>query len=319
MCIEKSSILFLEPVLKETVWGGERLHSDYGYKMTGNNIGECWGIAANPAGDTRVREGRFKGKTLSELWREDRYLFGNIPGGCFPLLVKLIDARENLSIQVHPDDAYAAKHENGSLGKTECWYVLECEENASLVIGHNAESEKKMADMIKRGQWEKFIRRIPVKKGDFIQIEPGTIHAITAGTLLLETQENSDVTYRVYDYGRLMNGRPRELHIEKSMDVVTVPAGRMEGMRKETAGLSPNQWHRLIACKYYEVYKLALAGSLSFEQNHPFLNISVTEGEGTIDGQIIKKGDNFILPAGYGEAELSGKMELIASAVNTAA
>lgn len=312
----KRPIIYLKPVLKEMIWGGSRLKSDFGYAIPGEDTGECWGISAHPNGDDTVEEDIFAGMTLSQLWKEQPYLFGNLDMDRFPLLIKIIDAKDNLSIQVHPDDAYAKAHENGSLGKTECWYIIDCPQGAELVIGHHARTREELEAMIREGRWDDFIRRIPIRKGDFIQIDPGTVHAITKGCLILETQQNSDITYRVYDYGRLTDGKPRELHIEKSIDVITVPAKSVEDSVKHLDGLVENVWHELISCDYYRVFKLNLNGTLSFVQTHPFLNMSVIEGSGIINGQAVKKGDHFILPAEYGEALLQGEMELIASSVN---
>lgn len=307
--------LFLQPQLKENIWGGNRLHTDYGYEIPGSHTGECWGISAHPNGDCTVKEGIYKGKKLSELWNEQRSLFGNLPGEQFPLLVKIIDARDDLSIQVHPNDAYAAAHENGSLGKTECWYILDCPKDAQLVVGHHARTKQELEQMIEQGKWEQLIRRIPIQKGDFIQIEPGTVHAITAGCLILETQQSSDVTYRVYDYGRLTDGKPRQLHIPQSIDVITVPAKSTGDSVKNLSALAENEWHEVIACPYYQMFLLHVNGTYAFEQNYPFLNISVLEGSGQLDGHALQKGDHLILPAGYGMARLSGNVELIASTV----
>lgn len=306
-------ILFLEPVLKEMVWGGSRLGTDFGYRIPGTETGECWGISAHPNGDDPVEDNRFVGKTLSELWRDDRYLFGDLDLDRFPLLIKVIDAKDNLSIQVHPDDNYARAHENGSLGKTECWYILDCPQGAELVIGHNANTKEELEAMIRNGQWDDFIRRLPVKKGDFIQIEPGTVHAITRGCMILETQQNSDITYRVYDYGRLTDGKPRELHVEKSIDVIQVPAKPAESCVKSVRDLPENRWVELIACDCYQVFKMNLNGRAAFDQKYPFFNVSVIDGCGIINGQVIKKGDHFILPDKFGIVELTGEMELIAS------
>lgn len=311
----QQQVLFLKPELKENIWGGSRLKTDYGYEIPSGHTGECWGISAHPNGDDTIREGAFAGKKLSELWQEHRELFGNLEGDQFPLLVKIIDARDDLSIQVHPDDAYAAANENGSLGKTECWYILDCPEGAELVVGHNARTREELAYMIHQGRWEEFIRRIPIRKGDFIQIDPGTVHAITAGCLILETQQSSDVTYRVYDYNRLTDGKPRQLHIAQSIDVITVPAKSADDSVKNLSDLAENEWHEVIACPYYRVFKLNLMGTYAFEQKYPFLNVSVLEGSGTINGQNLKKGDHFILPAGYGTVQLQGEMEWIASTV----
>lgn len=306
--------LFLTPVMKETIWGGEKLWSEYGYGELGKKFGECWAISAHPNGDCVVREGAYQGRTLSELWRDEPQLFGNRPEKTFPLLVKVIDANDDLSIQVHPDDAYAAEHENGSYGKTECWYILDCKEDASLVIGHNARTRQELTEMVEQGRWDELIRVVPVKKGDFIQINPGTIHAIKGGIVLLETQQSSDVTYRVYDYGRLMNGKPRELHVKQSLDVITVPSAPME--EKDGGAFPKNKLCPLISCDYYRVWKLALTDRFSMEQEYPFLLMSVTEGELLMNGQFLHKGDHLILPAEYGKVDLLGNAEVIFSTVN---
>lgn len=304
----------LQPVLKEMIWGGSRLGSDFGYQIPGDDTGECWGISAHPNGDAVIKDGIYSGMNLSAVWEEHRELFGNTQGQ-FPLLIKIIDAKDNLSIQVHPDDRYAFSNENHSLGKTECWYILDCPEDARLVVGHNAKSKEELTAMIQEGRWEELIRYVPIHKGDFIQIEPGTIHAITSGCLILETQQNSDITYRVYDYGRLSDGKPRELHVDKSIDVITVPAKSVEDSVKHCADTPKNEWQQLISCEYYTVWKLNLDGTVSFEQSHPFLNMSVTDGCGIINSQVMQKGDHLIFPADYGTITLTGEMEIIASAV----
>ncbi len=307
-------ILFLDPVCTHNIWGGNRLREQFRYSVEGDDIGECWGISAHPNGDGSIRNGAYKGWKLSALWDEHPELFGYLGYDRFPLLIKIIDAKDDLSIQVHPDDAYAKEHENGSLGKTECWYVLDCPENAALVIGHHAQSKEELKAMIREGRWSEFIREIPVKRGDFIQINPGTVHAIKGGFLILETQQNSDITYRVYDYDRLSNGKPRELHINQSVDVITVPADPAEKSVVSLSGAEKkNQLKELYSCEYYSVFRMELDGQAQFEQTYPFLNVSVTDGSGTICGQQVKKGDHMIIPYRFGTVELQGKMELIAS------
>lgn len=308
-------ILFLNPVFKEMIWGGNQLAEKFGYEIPSDKTGECWAVSAHPNGDCTVREGEYAGRKLSELFKEEPELFGNLPLDRFPLLIKIIDAKADLSIQVHPDDAYAKVHENGSLGKTECWYILDCPEDATLVIGHNAGSREELKEMIDQKRWSELIREVPVKKGDFIQINPGTVHAIKGGLMILETQQNSDITYRVYDYDRLSNGKPRELHVQQSIDVITVPAPSAEDSVSHAADLPANTMNELIACDYYKVYKLTVTEPVSFEQEHPFLIMSVIEGEGLVNGQMIRKGDHFILPSGFGKVELQGDMTLIASSV----
>lgn len=309
-------IIFLNPVFKQMLWGGNQLRSSFGYDIPGDDTGECWAVSAHPNGDCTVKEGIYEGMPLSQLWVKHPELFGNPKTDRFPLLVKIIDARDDLSIQVHPDDTYAGEHENGSLGKTECWYILNCPEGATLVAGHNAGTRQELAEMIHQGRWSDLIREIPVKKGDFIQINPGTVHAIKGGMMILETQQNSDITYRVYDYDRLTDGKPRQLHVEQSIDVITVPALSAKDSVKEAAYLPENTMNELISCDYYRVWKLEVAGGFSFEQEYPFLIMSVTDGEGTVNGKDVKKGDHFILPQGFGKVDLQGKMQLIASTAN---
>ncbi len=310
---KQRSILFLNPVFKQMLWGGNQLREQFGYEIQGEDTGECWAISAHPNGDCVVKEGPYQGKSLSQLWKEQPELFGNLPMDRFPLLIKIIDAKDDLSIQVHPNDAYAKEHENGSLGKTECWYILDCTEDATLVVGHNAKNRDELKQMIDQGNFKELIREVPIKKGDFIQINPGTVHAIKGGMVILETQQNSDITYRVYDYDRLTNGQPRQLHVQQSIDVITVPAASVENSIKSAAHTPENEMVELISCDYYTVWKLHVTKPFILKQDKPFMNMSVIEGQGLVNGQLIQKGDHFILPAGIGEVDLRGDMQLIAS------
>lgn len=309
-----AELLFLQPVFKEMIWGGNRLASDFGYEIPSDHTGECWAVSAHDNGDCTVMNGVYAGKKLSELWKNNHELFGNATGDRFPLLIKIIDAKADLSIQVHPDDAYAMKNENGSYGKTECWYILDCEKDTNIVIGHNAKDKEELKGMINNKEWNQLIRQIPIKKGDFFQITPGTVHAIKAGTLILETQQNSDITYRLYDYDRLQNGKPRELHINKSIDVIKCP---YEGQSVEykTTELENATVTELVQCEFYTVDKIDVKDKQQFTTNAPFLIASVIEGEGSIDGTKVKKGDHFILPNGYKTFTLEGRLSLITSYV----
>lgn len=315
MSKEGRELLFLDPVCTHNIWGGSKLREVFGYPVEGDDLGECWGISAHPEGDGTVRSGAYEGCKLSELWEKHPELFGNLDYDRYPLLTKIIDAQDDLSIQVHPDDVYAKEHENGSLGKTECWYIMDCKENATLVIGHNAKNKEELEEMVHGGKWQELIREIPIRKGDFIQIDPGTVHAIKADTLILETQQNSAITYRLYDYGRLQNGKSRELHIDKSLDVITVPAKSAEDSVKSISELPENRLNQIYTCEKYTIFKMDVNGSASFEQNCPFLAASVLEGEGTVDGAEVRRGDHFIIPAGYGTVEMTGRMSLILSTV----
>ena len=307
-------MIFLQPVFKEVLWGGNKLRTMFGYSIPSDHTGEGWMISAHPKGDCCITEGTYKGKTLSWLWENHRELFGGLAGDVFPLLVKIIDAKEHLSIQVHPDDAYAAAHENGALGKTECWYVLDCEPDSTIVVGHNAKTKEELKSMIDEKRWMELIRIRPLHKGDFFQINPGTVHAIRRGTLILETQQNSDITYRLYDYDRLQDGKPRELHIDKSLDVIRCPHRDVPVGGEQTEGDGFSR-RCLISCPCYCVEKWDIRTSACLSQGYPFLIVDVLEGEGTADGHPIRKGDHFILPNGYGSCTLSGTLSLITSHV----
>lgn len=305
-------LLFLNPIFKERLWGGTRLKTEYHYNISTEHTGECWAISAHPEGDCTVANGSFKGIRLSELWNTHKELFGYVSGQQFPLLVKIIDAKEDLSIQVHPDDAYAKANEEGACGKTECWYILDCTATGSIIIGHHANSKEELRQMIEEGHYDELLNSVAIHKGDFLQIPPGTLHSIKAGTLLLETQQNCDITYRVYDYNRVQNGKPRELQVQKSLDVITCPYQAVVPQhhlsRTESYDLE-----ELIHCDCYTVKRLMLHGKAEFAQRKPFFLCSVTEGCGTLDGVNLTKGSHFIIPYDYGSFQLAGNLEMIVS------
>lgn len=183
------------------------------------------------------------------------------------------------------------------------------------MIGHNAKTREELADMIHQGRWQEFIREIPVKKGDFIQIDPGTVHAIKGGLLILETQQNSDITYRVYDYDRLSNGKPRQLHVEQSIDVITVPAKSAEDSILSAADLPVNCLCELYHCAYYHIYKLTVDDRFVFVPDAPFMLATVLSGDGIVNSQPVKKGDHFLVPKGVKRLEFTGRMEFILSSI----
>lgn len=310
-----AELLFLQPVFKQAVWGGKKLEECFGYEIPSAATGECWAVSAHPNGDCIVSGGIYGGESLSRLWSSHPELFGNEDGRLgdqFPLLVKIIDAQDDLSIQVHPGDAYAKEHENGSLGKTECWYVLDCTPGASIVIGHHAESREELEQMTEEKRWKDLIREVPVKKGDFFQISPGCVHAIKAGTLILETQQSSDITYRMYDYDRMWNGSLRDLHTRQCMDVINVPFVPVQDQTNRLETRDVDKEH-LVTCDYYTVEKYDIHGTWNHKFQGAFTNVSVLEGEGTIDGVPLKKGTHFIIPFGYNICEIKGQLSLICS------
>ncbi|MGX1901877.1 mannose-6-phosphate isomerase, class I [Thermolongibacillus altinsuensis] len=309
--------IFLRPVFQERIWGGTKLRDLYGYDIPSEQTGECWAISAHPNGQSVVCSGKFEGMTLGQLWDEHRELFGHYDSDRFPLLTKILDANDDLSVQVHPDDEYARTYENGELGKTECWYVIDCEEGAEIIFGHNARTKEELVEMIEKGQWDKLLRRVKVKPGDFFYVPSGTIHALCSGLLILETQQSSDTTYRVYDYGRRdKNGNLRELHLDKAIDVTTVPhvQTQVEPTVVKTAGATITTF---VESEYFTVYKWDVHEHLELEQDQPFMLVSVIDGEGTIiteEGEWkIRKGDHLILPYQLGTFQVKGTAQMIVS------
>ena len=307
--------IFLEPVFKERIWGGTALQAKFNYSIPSDKTGECWAISAHPHGQSVVRAGEFAGLTLGELWKNHRELFGHAQGDAFPLLTKILDANADLSVQVHPDDEYAGKNEQGELGKTECWYIIDCAEDAELIYGHTAGSREELQAMIVNGNWDQLLRKVKIKPGDFFFVPSGTVHALGAGTLVLETQQSSDTTYRVYDYDRKDDkGNTRELHIAKAIEVTCAPHidPVFETEMIQQPGLNITKF---IESPFFSVQKWVLNGAATATQNHDFLLVSVIDRNGEIATRErtypFQKGEHFILPYGLGEFDLRGNAELI--------
>lgn len=316
-------LIFLKPVFHEKIWGGRKLADDWGYRIPDGPIGECWAISAHPNGDCRIDGSEYDGKYLSELWKENREVFGTVPDGRggeakqFPLLIKILDAQDDLSVQVHPDDAYAAAHEDGSLGKKECWYVLGCKEGGTIIVGQKAKDAAEFRQMVDEGRWSDLLNEVPIHEGDFFQIDPGTIHAIKGGTVILETQQSSDVTYRVYDYDRKQaDGTTRPLHLEQSVECVDFSQEPIESGAVTTPIIGGIQ--HLADTDRYIVDLVRIDGEKVFSAIPTFRCVSVIDGEGTVAGAKVRKGDHFIIPAAFGDVDCSGKMKLIVSRVPTA-
>ena len=310
--------LFLKSQMHEKIWGGTKLHDVFGYEIPSKTTGEYWAISAHPNGVSTIANGRYKGYGLDQLYREEKALFGNPKSEVFPLLTKILDANDWLSVQVHPDDTYALEHE-GEHGKTECWYVIAADEGAEIIYGHNAKSKEELAQMITAGDWEHLLTKIPVKAGDIFYVPSGTMHAIGKGILILETQQSSDTTYRVYDFDRKdASGKTRDLHLKQSIDVLTIgkpanstPARVISGNLDLTT---------LVSNAFFTVYKWQISGQVDFKRTAPYLLLSVLEGQGqlVIEGTSypIKKGNHFILPNDVNSWELTGELTLIVSHPN---
>ena len=311
-----SEPLFLQSVMQEKIWGGTKLRDEFGYKIPSDKVGEYWAISAHPHGVSTIKNGRFAGMGLDQLYAEHRELFGNSSEPVFPLLTKILDANDWLSVQVHPDNHYAMEHE-GELGKTECWYVIAADEGAEIIYGHNAKSREELRQQIEKKEWDKLLTKVPVKAGDFFYVPSGTMHAIGSGILILETQQSSDTTYRVYDFDRKDDeGNLRELHLEKSIDVLNI--GAPANSRPVTVKADDLTSTLLVASDFFAVYKWEVSGKVDIEKTAAYLLVSVLAGRGvlTVDGETypIAKGDHFILPSDVEEWTFEGKdLEMIVS------
>lgn len=312
------AILKLKPSCKDYLWGGTRLKTEFGKEYDGDPLAETWELSCHPDGPSYIVNGEYAGKTLSEyIGIHGKDVTGTHCMGYeqFPVLIKFIDAKKDLSIQVHPDDEYALKNE-GQYGKTEMWYVVDCEEGASLFYGFSKEvSEEEFEERIRNNTLPEVLNKVEIHKGDVLFIEPGTIHAIGSGSLIAEIQQNSNVTYRVYDYGRKgADGKERELHVDKALQVTKrtpVAAGKDFGSH-------------VVTCKYFTVDKIVLDGQkrkklIGEADETSFVSVLVLSGTGkvTVNGETmdVKKGDSVFITAGSGEYELEGAFEALMTTV----
>lgn len=312
------ALLKLRPSYKDYLWGGHRLVEKYNKEFDGDILAESWELSCHPDGPSYVVNGSYAGKTLQEyIDLEGKKVLGN---NCqkfeeFPILAKFIDAKDNLSIQVHPDNEYALKNE-GQYGKTEMWYIMDCEEGAFLYYGFKKEvSKEEFKERIKTDTLLEVLNAVPVQKGDVLFIEAGTIHAIGKGIVIAEIQQNSNVTYRVYDFGRVgKDGKKRELHIDKAVEVTN----RVPISRKNTC------YPHIASCDYFTVDCLNMDGKLMSSMKgsvgeESFASILIMEGEGIIScgGETIpyRKGDSFFMSAGSGEYEINGECEALITTV----
>ncbi|SFO22054.1 mannose-6-phosphate isomerase [Pseudobutyrivibrio sp. UC1225] len=321
----------LKPAAKDYLWGGNRLNEEFAKEIDAEPLAETWECSTHPDGLSVVSTGIFYGKSLHEVLSEHKEYLGTHPlatfqqsaAGQLPILIKFIDANKDLSVQVHPTDEYAGKNEDGQLGKTEMWYVLDAKLGASLVYGlSQSVAREEMEIALDKGDVEKYLQKVPVKKNDVFNIEAGTIHAIGAGVLVAEIQENSNLTYRLYDYDRTdKNGKKRELHIKKGLDVAdlnkaTEPRQPLRVLRYQQ-GVARELLSR---CKYFEVYRMIVnterRQKVTFKSDElSFRVLLCVNGCGTIsfeEEQLqIYKGDCLFIPADSVEMRLHGKMQFL--------
>ena len=301
-----------ENLYYDKVWGGRDLES-FRNNLPKGDIGESWDIACHTNGMGIVANGRFKGLSFNKLIENyGEEIFGEgIKNNEFPLLVKLINSNENLSVQVHPNDEYARRVEN-SLGKTEAWYVVDAKEGAELIVGTNGCTKEEFEEAINTGKVEECLNRIKVKKGDAFLINSGLVHAICSGLVIAEIQQNSDITYRVYDYGR-----PREIHVEKSLEVINfdLKPERLVENFKEFLGY---KYTTLCKSEYFTIDKYIINSKVNMSSDvDTFSIITCVYGSGLINyyngTEIINKGDSILIPAQLGNYEVKGELEILIS------
>ncbi|MCU0104106.1 class I mannose-6-phosphate isomerase [Acholeplasma vituli] len=285
-------VLFLSPEFKYRIWGGTRLKEFYNQTLPFENTGEAWAISAHKNGPSTVLNGPYKSMTLDHLYSRHRNLFGNVESNEFPLLIKIIDANDDLSVQVHPDDQMAKQYH--SLGKTECWYILDASEDAYIIYGHKALSKADFLECVEHNKWDNLLNKVPVKKGDFFFIPAGMVHALGKGIVILETQQSSDITYRLYDYDRIdKDNQKRELHLDLGVEATKIPSPVVNTHVSEHK-VGQNLVTHLIHSEFFSVEKYELQEPYLLE-NKQYRLITFLEGSGKIGEQTYKKGDSCIV------------------------
>lgn len=299
-------ILKLSVACKDYLWGGNKLKTEYHKEADTDIVAETWELSCHADGPSIITNGNYKDKTLAQYIEENKKSLGT---NCarfknFPILIKFIDAKEPLSLQVHPDDYYALKNEN-QYGKTEVWYVLDCEPGACLYYGFKEEVTKEaFKEAIEKGTLEDLLNKVEVKKGDVFFIEARTIHAIGGGITIAEIQQNSNVTYRVYDYDRVgADGKKRELHIDKAQEVTAL----------DFTGKAYNFGEHIASCDIFEVDEIKVEQQeISLDADHTsFHSLVILEGEGKINDVCVQKGDSVFVPAHFGQYTVSGSLTLL--------
>lgn len=313
----------LMPALKDYLWGGTKLRTDFYKQCDYDKIAESWELSCHKDGNSIVSDGEYKGRTLAEVIEVcGKSILGT---NCekfaeFPVLIKLIDAKDNLSVQVHPDNEYALRVE-GEYGKTEMWYIVDCDEGASLLYGFNKEiSKEEFTERIGNNTLLEVTNSVPVHKGDVFFIEAGTLHAIGKGIVIAEIQQNSNTTYRIYDYGRVgKDGKPRELHVEKAVEVTKLSPAKPYPAEpyKEENGYAVR---KLAECDYFNVNSVKVEASAEMTADGAsFHHLLILDGEGALVGEdtdiSFRKGDSIFIPAGFGKYTVKGVCTLIQTTV----
>ncbi|AVN62649.1 mannose-6-phosphate isomerase [Mesoplasma coleopterae] len=294
-------VIKIDPHFSEKIWGTKNWKSLGYINKNDKTVGEAWLISAHINGLSYLSEENI---TLNDFFENNRQYFGNETYMKFPLLSKIINPSKDLSVQVHPNDEYAIQNEN-DLGKPESWFILECPPNSEIIYGHTAKTKNEFISLVKSNNWNKLLKTEKINKGDFIYVPPGKVHAITAGVKVFELQRSSDVTYRLYDYDRLENGKKRALQIDKSIDNVSLPDNDSYIVKKASGKTFSSNFFSVFIFKstehnYFEKYEDAF-----------WVELTVIKGKGIIEGVSLQKGDSAILLGDFRKIKIIGKVEII--------
>ena len=317
--------IFLRPTGKDYLWGGTRLNDEFVKDIPMEPLAETWECSTHPDGPSYALGGEFDGQSLAEILKAHPEFLGTHPerGEGLPILIKFIDAKRDLSVQVHPTDEFAAAHENGQRGKTEMWYVLDAAKDAKLVYGLNQDTDPEaLRKSIENGTVEKHLQRVSIAKNDVFFIEAGTIHAVGAGALIAEIQESSNLTYRLYDYDRVdKNGQKRPLHVEKALRAANLQSSAAPRQPMRVLRYRPGCASELLCrCKFFEVYRMLINTERRQKGTYradpmSFRVLLCVDGCGTIrfGGSIrnLYKGDCVFFPADSVEICLHGQLQLL--------
>lgn len=328
--MEKNKPFLCKPVGKDYLWGGKRLQEDMVKETALSHLAESWECSTHPDGISRVADGAHQGMELSEVLKKHPEYLGShgggisgIPAGQLPVLVKFIDAKQDLSVQVHPTDAYAKEHERGQQGKTELWYMMDAAKDAGIVYGLKRKAEKEeLQRAAQEGGLDRYLRKVPVKKDQVFLIKAGTIHAVGAGCLIAEIQENSNLTYRLYDYDRKdRNGQKRQLHIKKALDAADLTQSEEPGQPLRVLRYEPGCARELLGrCRYFEVHRMLVNTErrqiVTFRADEwSFRILLCMEGCGTVtfeDTMLeIYRGDCIFVPADSVRMRIHGKLQFL--------
>ena len=313
----------LKPAFKDYLWGGDRLRSEYHKETDLSPLAESWECSTHPDGTSLALIDQNE-IPMTEVLKRHPEILGTHPRtrDTLPILIKLIDAKKDLSVQVHPDDDYARIQEHGSLGKSEFWYVLEAEPGASLVYGFSQDmTEEQVRQGIADGTIRKYLQKVPVKRNDVFFVQAGTVHAIGKGIVIAEIQESSNLTYRLYDYNRRdRNGNLRELHIDKALDVLNLHSSAEPVQPMRLLNYQPGFASEFLTrCRYFQVERILLSAEASevsyYTDSSSFEVLMCVQGQGVLKGKKLRipfrKGDTIFVPADSEALSFSGKAELL--------